>query len=428
MQGSVPATVDHEPISGDVLASDAPALYQRPMTLDPARTTSSTCDVAVAGGGPAGLLAALLAARSGARTVLFAPAAPLDARTTALLHGSVEILKRAGLWDALAPDAAPLKSLRIADAGRRLFRAPEAIFHASELDLEAFGWNVANARLTAALADAFRAAPNTRIVEQAVVASRPGEDAVEIEAADGTVVAARLAIAADGRRSLLREAAGLTLVSRRAPQDALAFSASHARDHGFVSTELHFEEGPFTLVPLPGRRSSVVWAARPERAERLAALSPEELGAAAAEAAGGLLGAMTVEGRVGRFPIEIGAAPRLAARRTLLVGEAGHVLPPIGAQGLNLGFRDAAAAAEIIAGAIAEGRDPGGDPALRAYLRARSADVVTRTAATDLLNRSLLTDFAPFHAARGLGLAAISRIGPLRRFVMREGLVGGRAL
>lgn len=388
-------------------------------------TRREACDVVVVGAGPAGLLAALLAARAGARTALVAPRARPDARTTALLDGSVATLRAAGLWDALAAEAAPLKSLRVADAGRRLFRAPEAIFHASELGLEAFGWNVANARLTAVLAEALGALPNALVVEQAAVASRPGEEAVEIEAADGTIVSARLAVAADGRRSLLREAAGLSLKSRRAPQEALAFSVSHTAEHGFVSTELHFEEGPFTLVPLPGRRSSVVWAASPERAERLAALSPEALGAAATKASGRLLGAMTVEGRVGRFPIEIGAAPRLAARRTLLVGEAGHVLPPIGAQGLNLGFRDAASVGEIVADALREARDPGADAALRAYLRARSADVLTRTAATDLLNRSLLTDFAPFHAARGVGLAAISRIGPLRRFVMREGLNAG---
>lgn len=382
-------------------------------------------DVAVVGGGPAGLLAALLSARSGAATVLVAPPPPIDTRTTALIGGSVEILKSAGVWSGLADEAAPLKSLRIADAGRRLFRAPEALFHADELGLEAFGWNVANARLTSFLTEALAAEPRARLIAQAASASRPADDAVEIEAADGEVITANLAVAADGRRSLMREAAGIKLKSRRAPQEALAFTVSHTRGHDFVSTELHYEDGPFTLVPLPGKRSSVVWVGRPEHVERRFGMTPEELGAAATEAAGRLLGPMTVEGRVGRFPIEIGSALRLAGRRTLLVGEAAHVLPPIGAQGLNLGFRDAAAAARVVARAIAEGRDPGGDASLRAYARARSADVWSRTAATDLLNRSLLTEFAPFHAARSLGLAAISRVGPLRRFVMREGILGG---
>lgn len=384
-------------------------------------------EVAVAGGGPAGLLAALLAARAGADVALVAPPARPDARTTALLDGSVAVLKEAGVWGAVAGEAAPLRSLRIVDASRRLFRAPEALFHASELGLEAFGWNVPNTALTSALAGALAAEGSARTVEGLVAASRPGADGIELEIEGGRRVAAKLALAADGRGSLLREAAGISIRTRKAQQAALAFAVSHEREHDFVSTELHTEEGPFTLVPMPGRRSSVVWAASPKRAEALRTLSPEALGDAATKASGRLLGRLTVEGPVGFFPITIGAATRMSARRTMLIGEAGHVLPPIGAQGLNLGVRDAAAAARVIREALGERRDPGGEPALRAYARARAADVWTRTAATDLLNRSLLTDFAAFHALRGLGYAAVTRIGPLRRFVMREGLLGGPA-
>ncbi|WP_020178769.1 UbiH/UbiF family hydroxylase [Methylopila sp. M107] len=386
--------------------------------------SAETCDVAVVGGGPAGLLTALLVARTGAETALVAPAPRPDARTTALLDGSVAILKQAGVWAALKPHAAPLRSLRIVDAGKRLFRAPEALFHAAELGIEAFGWNVPNAVLTQVLAEALRAERSARLIESEATASQPGEQAIEIAFGDGRL-SARLAVAADGRKSLLREAAGIGFKSRRAPQDALAFAATHARAHDDVSTELHTAEGPFTFVPMPGGRSSVVWAMTPAHADEALALDRDALSAAATEASFRLLGRLDIDGAVGRFPIVIGAATRFAANRTMLVGEAGHVLPPIGAQGLNLGVRDAAAAARIVSRSRAEGRDPGGDAALGAYARARAADAWTRTAATDLLNRSLLTDFLPAHAARGLGLAAIARIGPLRRFVMREGLVGG---
>jgi 2-octaprenyl-6-methoxyphenol hydroxylase len=386
-----------------------------------------TCDVAVVGGGPAGLLAALLVGRTGADAVLVAPPPRRDPRTTALLDGSVATLRELGVWSGLEAVAAPLRKLRIVDGGRRLIRAPEVMFDSSELGLAAFGWNVPNAALVDALTAALGASPTVRIVAREAVGARRSEDSATVLLDDGSELTTKLVIAADGRRSAMREAAGLTLRACPVDQTALAFTVAHDRDHQGVSTEIHSEEGPFTLVPLPGRRSSVVWVVKPARAEALLGLTPAELGAAATAKSGRLLGAMTVEGGVGSFPIVVGAAARVAGGRTLLVGEAAHVLPPIGAQGLNLGVRDAARAAKVVAEARASGRDVGGDASLRAYALARSADVWTRTAATDLLNRSLMTWLPPAHAARGLGLAALAAIGPLRRVVMREGLVGGRA-
>lgn len=384
--------------------------------------TKRASDVCVVGAGPAGLLAALLIARTGAATTLVAGPSRPDARTTALLDGSVAVLKAAGVWSAVADVASPLRKLRIIDGGRRLFRAPEVTFDAAELNLDAFGWNVPNVALTAALSEALKLEPTATIVAAEATNSLPDDDGVAIELSNGDRITARLAIAADGRNSLLREAAGIELKRKRTAQTALAFATSHTRDHDGVSTEFHSEEGPFTLVPMPGRRSSVVWVVTPAHAEELRSLSPEAFAVAVTARAGRLLGAMTPEGRIGAFPIEVGAAARFAARRTLLVGEAGHVLPPIGAQGLNLGVRDAAAAARHVATAQAERRDVGGLAVTAAYARDRAADVWTKTAATDLLNRSLTTGLAPAHAVRGAGLAALEAIGPLRRFVMRRGL------
>ncbi|GLK80728.1 FAD-dependent monooxygenase [Methylopila turkensis] len=379
-------------------------------------------DVAVIGGGPAGLLAALLAARAGAKVALVAAPLRADTRTTALLDGSVAILRDAGLWSRLEGGAAPLRRLRLVDGGRRLFRAPEITFDSAEVGLDAFGWNVPNAALTAVLGEALAAEPGARVIAGSAVASRPDEDQVAIELEGGLALSARLVIAADGRRSLMREAAGIELALRRQPQTALAFCAAHERDHDGVSTEFHCEEGPFTLVPMPGLRSSVVWVVTPERAEELRALGPDAFGEALTRRAGRLLGAMRPDGPIGAFPIEVGAATRMAARRTLLVGEAAHVLPPIGAQGLNLGVRDAAAAARAIAAAIAERRDVGGFATLSAYSRDRASDVWSRTVATDALNRSLMSGWPAAHAARGAGVRALAAIGPLRRFVMRQGL------
>lgn len=387
--------------------------------------TASPSDVVVVGGGPAGLTAALLLAKAGAQVALCAPQPPSDARTTALLDGSVAILRELGVWDAIKGQAAPLRSLRIVDASRRLVRTPEAIFHADELGLEAFGWNVPNVALTAALREAFVAASVGRLVEAEALESRPGSNSVVIQLSGGEALTARLAIAADGRSSRLRAAAGVTFKTRKAPQTALAFAAAHERDHDDVSTELHYPEGPFTLVPLPGRRSSIVWATRPDQAAEIRALKPEALSDAATAASFGLLGRLRLDGPVGAFPIVVGAASNFGRHRTMLVGEAGHVLPPIGAQGLNLGIRDAAAVAKVVGRALAAGRDPGGLETLRAYAIARAPDAWTRTAAADLLNRSLMSDLLPVQAARSLGFGAIARLGPLRRFVMREGLAGG---
>jgi 2-octaprenyl-6-methoxyphenol hydroxylase len=176
------------------------------------------------------------------------------------------------------------------------------------------------------------------------------------------------------------------------------------------------------LVPLPGQRSSLVWVLDPLDADELASLNDAELSGKIEHASHSILGKIEVEAGRGLFPLSIATARKFADRRIALVGEAAHVIPPIGAQGLNLGLRDAATIGELAIAAQRDGRDIGGADVLAAYDKMRRADVGSRSLAIDLLNRTLLTDFLPVQGMRGLGLYMIDRIAPLRRAVMREGV------
>ena len=379
-----------------------------------------TSEIAVVGGGPAGLVCAIALKTAGVDTVLIAPPAKPDHRTTALLSSSVTALETLGAWQACRPQAAPLKRLRIVDDTRRLFRAPEVFFDAAEIGLDAFGYNIENRYLLAALEARTAELKLPRIAAPAL-AIDPDADGVTIEHGDGRA-RVRLVVGADGARSLARDAAGIATRRRSYPQTALTLNLAHARPHNDTSTEFHAESGPFTLVPLPGRRSSLVCVLDPSRAAEIAALNDAALSAEIERRAHSLLGTMCVEPGRGAFPLAIETAEAVARSRIALVGEAAHVVPPIGAQGLNLGLRDGATLAEIVADARRQNLDIGGADVLARYDEQRRADVTSRTVAVDILNRSLLTDFFPAHGARGLSLYLVDRIGPLRRALMREGV------
>lgn len=379
-----------------------------------------TAEVAIIGAGPAGLVSAIALAAAGVDTLLVAPPALADHRTTALLAGSVTALDTLGVWQDCARAAAPLKNLRIVDDTRRLFRAPEVLFAAAEIDCEAFGYNIENRYLIAAL-QARAAVLDLKSIPAPALAIGSEASAVTIRHAHG-VERVQLAIGADGARSICRTAAGITTRRRSYPQAALTLNLAHGRAHDDTSTEFHTAEGPFTLVPLPGRRSSLVCVVAPEHCEELAAMDDAALSVEIEQHAHSLLGTMTVESGRGVFPLAVETADALAGNRIVLVGEAAHVVPPIGAQGLNLGIRDAATIVEIVADAHQHGEDVGSPHVIRRYDQERHADIVTRTLAVDLLNRSLLADFLPAHGARGLSLYLVDRIGPLRRALMREGV------
>ena len=377
----------------------------------------------VVGGGPAGLTAAIALASAGIETALVAvPAAVHDNRTTALLASSVTALEALGVWRRCADLAAPLKRMRLIDDTARLLRAPEVCFDAAEIGLPAFAYNIENRHLLAALESRARDIPALEMIAAKAERLTIGDSNVLVSLDNGRAVSARLAVGADGRRSLCRSAAGIETESQRHPQTALTFNLTHARPHGDTSTEFHTESGPFTLVPLPGLRSSLVFVAPPSDAPRVAALAGAELAGEIERRSHSLLGKIEIEPGRGVFPLATEVARCFGRNRIVLIGEAAHLMPPIGAQGLNLGLRDAATIAELVVAARREGADVGSDEMTARYELMRRADVSSRSLAVDLLNRSLLSDFLPMQGMRGLGLYLLERIGPLRRAVMREGV------
>jgi 2-octaprenyl-6-methoxyphenol hydroxylase len=382
---------------------------------------SKAAEVVVVGGGPAGLVSAIALATAGVDVLLIAPIPEDDHRTTALLSGSVTALATLGVWDMCRGDAAPLATIRLIDDTNRLLRAPEIAFSAAEIGLDVFGYNIENRHLIAALNEKAAQLKIARVAAPAIaVESDP--TGINIKLADGAV-RAKLVVGADGQHSLSRAAAAIVADRHTYPQTALTLNLAHARPHHDTTTEFHTEGGPFTLVPLPGRRSSLVCVVDPPRAAELFAMDDDALAAELERRAHSLLGSMHVEPGRGLFPLAVETARSFAQNRIALVGEAAHVVPPIGAQGLNLGLRDAATLAEIVADACRRGSDAGSAAVLGRYDAARRADVTSRRIAIDLLNRSLLLDFLPLQAVRGLSLFLVDRLGPLRRALMREGVL-----
>ena len=374
------------------------------------------------GGGPAGLIAAIALAREGVQTTLLAPKPPhTDHRTTALLGSSVDILKDLGLWTLIERTAAPLRKLRLVDGTRRLIRTPEVLFEATEIGLDAFGYNIANDALLSVLRTNLDS-PRLHVIEQTAKSVSIDEDLAHVTLVDGNSLGARLIVAADGRNSLCRQAAGIATSKRPLPQHAVALNLSHSRPHNDVSTEFHTESGPFTLVPLQGMRSSLVWVCRAQDVERLRGAMPDELSREIEEKSRFLLGEVRVDGPRGIFPLGVEIADRFADNRVALAGESGHVIPPIGAQGLNLGIRDSAEIARLAGQALRQGDDPGSKSVIAAYDLNRRGDIRSRAAAVELLGRSLLTEFLPVHLARSVGLEIASRVSLLRRNLMRAGV------
>lgn len=390
-------------------------------------------DILVSGGGVAGLTAAAAFASAGFRVICTDPTPPVterdaagaDQRTTAFLHPSIPVLQAAGLWQRLEPHAAPLQIMRIIDAGGP---TPEPRitkdFDAAEISDQPFGWNLPNWLLRREMVARLAELPGVTFLPGLATARLMTREAQALATlSDGTTVAARLVVAADGRASTVREAAGIAVKTIRYGQKALAFATTHPIPHQNVSTEIHRSGGPFTLVPLPDRdgrpSSAVVWMETGPEVQRLAALPVPAFEAEINARSCGILGPLTLVSPRGVWPIISQIAARMSAERVALIAEAAHVVPPIGAQGLNMSLADLAALLDL---ATANPADLGSRAMLDAYHRKRHLEVQARVTGIDALNRASMLGDPALRDLRAAALNALYSLAPVRRTLMKAGL------
>jgi len=380
-------------------------------------------DCIVVGGGLAGSIAALGLARKGLSIAFVAPGPEKsDGRTTALMDQSLTFLSEIDVWEKIRPYASPLQTMRIIDGTKRLLRGPTVSFSSQEIGLAAFGYNIPNAPMLAVLTEKISDQPLITRFATKVTHYSTKDNIAEVTLETGETLAARAVIAADGRNSILRDAAGIDVRRWSYPQTAVVMNFAHSRPHGQISNEFHTESGPFTQVPLPGNNSSLVWVNRPDEADKLMQLSLSDLARRVEDCMQSMLGTVTINQAPQAWPLSGMTANRFGKGPLVLVGEAGHVFPPIGAQGLNLSLRDIMTFIDL--SLTNENWATLGDR----FDTRRRADVLSRTASVDLLNRSLLSPFLPVQMVRAAGLHILSSISPLKQLVMREGIEPGAAL
>jgi 2-octaprenyl-6-methoxyphenol hydroxylase len=390
-------------------------------------------DVVIAGGGASGLaLAAAIkqAMRQGASVAVVDPAASAAAsatplRTVAIADGPRRLLQHVGAWEAIERQAQPIVSMAIMDGEvRDAVRLPHLNFVGKDrgpLAHMAFSDDVVGA--LSALCD--------RLQVQRVVGSvarwTSAKRVAELGLSDGRPLRARLVVAADGARSKLCRLADIATVGWDYDQAGIVATVAHERDHEGRAEQHFLPAGPFAILPLPGRQSSIVWNERRADARALLALEPEDLTRQLEYRFTPKLGEISLVSRVEAFPFRFQIARRFVAGRLALVGDAAHVVHPVAGQGLNLGLRDVAALAETIVGEMRLGLDPGAPGPLAAYQRQRRFDVAASGLGLDALNRLFSNDSAPLRFMRDLGLRIVDRAPMLKDMLIAEAGGAGRA-
>lgn len=374
-------------------------------------------DAIVVGGGLAGVAAAIAVAKAGLSTIHLAPAGPPDRRTSALMLPSVDYLSGAGLIDDPAALGHALTQIRIIDATNRLIRAPETLFDATEAGLDAFGWNFANIRLMERFHAVAAGLPNLE-TRNAGVTQLSGD---EVTLTDGTRLAAPLIVGADGKKSLIRAAAGITAREAAFTQAALVCDLELARPIGGASIEFHYPQGPFTLVPAGATRANLVWIDDRATLEAAKACGEGALIATFLDKSQRLFGPIALASPAFVFPLSTLSVDQAGSGGVALVGEAAHAFPPIGAQGLNLGLRDVADLATALA-ATDRTTPHWASQVTRDYVARRAGDLARTGGMVDTLFRSLLAEMIPAQALRAGGLWALKLAPALRRQAFAIGM------
>lgn len=384
-------------------------------------------DVVVAGAGYVGLATAvaIASARPGL-SVMVVDAAPegvwkRDGRASAIAAAASRMLARLGCWDEIAPQAGPITEMIITDSRTSDPVRPVFLTFGGEVEAgEPFAHMVENRVLNGALR-VRAAALGIDIVEGVAVAGfEAGPADVGIALADGTTQRARLLVAADGVRSRLRDMAGIRATHWDYGQSGIVCTVAHERPHEGRAMEHFLPAGPFATLPLTGNRSSIVWTERTADAERLVAADPLVFEAELERRFGLTLGEIRVEDKPRAWPLGLTLAREFVRPRLALAGDAAHGIHPIAGQGLNLGFKDAAALAEVVVEADRLGRDIGALDVLQDYQAWRRFDTVQMGITTDVLNRMFSNDMAPVRTIRDIGLGLVDRMPRLKEFFIRQ--------
>lgn len=399
---------------------------------------STSVEVCIVGAGPVGATLALRLARAGV-SVAVVDAAPLppmehpdfDGRAYAIAAGSRALLEAAGAWDALPIPPCPILDIRVSDGavGRPASPLHLHFSHRGAEDAEdgAFGWMVEARSLRVALNQLLAADPRVQLFAPARATVERGPDGARVQVEGGPELRCRLVVAAEGRESALRRAAGIGVTRIPYRQRGLVCAIAHERPHRNVALEHFLPGGPFAQLPLGGtaeapNASAIVWTERAGLAERLYALPPEPFAREIARRLGDHLGAVRPIGRRWLYPLAALHAERYVDQRLALVGDAAHAIHPIAGQGLNLGFRDIIALAGRVLETLGQGGDPGSPALLAAYQRARRPDNLAMLAATDVLDRLFSTGNPALRLVRDVGIAAVDRTPRLKQFFMRRAM------